>query len=97
MAVPEMNEVAKPFGGRRRSVRLVGWHEERPLAQERLRIRRHLGQVEEDHEHLDDRSLRVEQRHLNGTSPGHMVTKYRSSLAIILIGILTRCTLYRPD
>ena len=69
-----MYEVAQPLvarGGRRR--RGAGRHVQRALAQEGARQRRHAPQVVQHHEHLHQRAVRVEQRHLHRARRRHAV------------------------
>lgn len=69
-----MYEISKPFVhevGLR--VLRPGRHVQGALAEERARHRRHAGQVVQHHEHLDQRAVRVEQRHLDRPGAGHAV------------------------
>ena len=70
-----MYEVAEPLlavlvVGRR----LVSGHVEGALAQEGLRVGRHVGEIVHDHEHLDHSAQGVEESQLNGSFLWHSVS-----------------------
>lgn len=69
-----MDEVAQPLGPPLDVLLLaIGRHVERPLADEGLRVGRHVAQVVHDDEHLHHRPQRVEQGDLDGPRLGHVV------------------------
>merc|ERR1712136_269014 len=71
---PEMDEVTEPFSSHGRGVCLIGRHEICPLPKKRLRIGRHLGQIEKDDKHFDHRSLWIEQCQLYSTPPRYLIS-----------------------
>lgn len=81
---PQMYQVAKVFVVvlvlvrrillvRVHGLLLARRHVQRSLAQESLRIRRHVMEIVNDYEHLHHRSQRVEQGHLNRPGSRHVV------------------------
>ena len=68
-----MYEVSEPLLGVLVAVCGVRRHVERPLADERLRGRRHVLEVVHHHEHLDDGAERVEQGRLDRALLGDAV------------------------
>lgn len=69
-----MDEVTEPFSSHGRGVCLIGRHEICPLPKKRLRIGRHLGQIEKDDKHFDHRSLWIEQCQLYSTPPRYLIS-----------------------